>query len=90
MSRMVQCVKLGCEAEGLDVPPLPGPLGKRVFENVSKQAWQQWVKYQTMLINENRLNLMDPRSRAYLAEQLEKHFFEGGADPIGGYTPPPA
>jgi Fe-S cluster biosynthesis and repair protein YggX len=90
MSRMVRCVKLGCEAEGLDFAPLPGPLGQRVFENVSKQAWQQWVKYQTMLINENRLNLMDPRARAYLAEQLEKHFFEGGADAIQGYTPPAA
>ena len=88
MARMVNCVKLGREAEGLDLPPVPGALGKRIFENVSKEAWQQWVKYQTMLINENRLNLMDARARKYLAEQMEKHFFEGGADQVAGYVPP--
>lgn len=88
MARMVNCVKLGREAEGLDLPPVPGELGKRIYENVSKEAWQQWVKYQTMLINENRLNLMDPKARKYLSEQLEKHFFGGGADEVGGYVPP--
>ena len=87
MARMVNCVKLGREAEGLDVPPLPGELGKRVFENVSKEGWQQWVKHQTMLINENRLNLMDARARKYLAEQMERYFFGGGADQISGYVP---
>ncbi len=87
MTRTVNCVKLGREAEGLDRPPVPGELGKRIFENVSAEAWQQWVRYQTMLINENRLNLMDPRARKYLAEQMEKHFFGDGADQIGGYTP---
>lgn len=90
MVRMVNCVKLGREAEGLDLPPLPGDLGKRVFENVSKEGWQQWVRHQTMLINENRLNLMDPRARKYLAEQMERYFFAGGADQIGGYVPPKA
>ena len=75
MARMVNCVKLGREAEGLDFPPLPGELGKRVFENVSKEGWQQWVRHQTMLINENRLNLMDARARKYLAEQMERYFF---------------
>ncbi len=88
MARMVNCVKLGREAEGLDLPPVPGALGKRIFEHVSKEAWHQWVKYQTMLINENRLNLMDARARKYLAEQMEKHFFEGGADQVAGYVPP--
>jgi Fe-S cluster biosynthesis and repair protein YggX len=88
MARKVNCVKLGREAEGLDLPPVPGELGKRIFENVSKEAWQQWVKYQTMLINENRLNLMDARARKYLAEQMEKHFFGSGADDVGGYVPP--
>ncbi len=88
MARMVNCVKLGREAEGLDVPPLPGELGKRVFENVSKEGWQQWVKHQTMLINENRLNLMDARARKYLAEQMERYFFGGGADQVSGYVPP--
>lgn len=88
MARTVNCIKLGREAEGLDLPPYPGALGQRIFENVSKEAWQQWIKLQTMLINENRLNLMDARHRKYLAEQVEKHFFGGGADQIQGYVPP--
>ena len=88
MARTVQCVKLGREAEGLDFPPVPGPLGKRIYENVSKEAWQQWVRHQTMLINENRLNLADLKARQYLAEQMEKHFFGGGADMAAGYVPP--
>ena len=88
MARTVQCVKLGREAEGLDFPPVPGPLGKRIYENVSKEAWQQWVRHQTMLINENRLNLADLKARQYLAEQMEKHFFGSGADAAAGYVPP--
>src|SRR5690606_789985 len=55
MARMVHCVKLGREAEGLDFPPYPGELGKRLYENVSKEAWQGWIRHQTMLVNENRL-----------------------------------
>ncbi|MDR1064491.1 MAG: oxidative damage protection protein [Azoarcus sp.] len=90
MTRMVNCVKLGREAEGLERPPTPGKLGARIFENVSKEAWQQWIRYQTMLINENRLNLMEPRARQYLSEQMEKHFFSGEADRISGFVPPPA
>lgn len=88
MARMVQCVKLGREAEGLDAPPYPGELGVRIFNSVSKEAWQQWLRHQTMLINENRLSLADARARAYLAEQLEKHFFGDGADAAAGYVPP--
>lgn len=88
MARMVKCIKLGREAEGMDFPPYPGELGKRLYENVSKEAWQQWIKHQTMLINENRLSLADSRARKYLAEQLEKYFFEGGADTASGYVPP--
>lgn len=88
MTHMVNCVKLGREAEGLERQPVPGELGKRIFENVSREAWQQWVKYQTMLINENRLNLMDPRARKYLSEQMEKHFFSGEADQVSGFVPP--
>ena len=87
MSRMVKCIKLGCEAEGLDFPPVPGELGKRLYENVSKEAWQQWVKLQTMLINENRLSLADAKARAYLSEQMQKHFFGEGADNITGFVP---
>ena len=88
MARMVKCVKLGREAEGMDFPSYPGELGKRIWENVSKEAWQQWIKHQTMLINETRLNLADSAARKYLAEQLEKHFFGSGADVAAGYVPP--
>ncbi|WIM06925.1 MAG: oxidative damage protection protein [Candidatus Nitricoxidivorans perseverans] len=88
MARMVNCVKLGREAEGLDFPPMPGALGKRLFENVSREAWQQWIRMQTMIINENRLNLADARHRKYLTEQVEKHFFGEGAAPLSGYVPP--
>jgi len=88
MSRTVNCVKLGCEAEGLDFAPLPGELGKKIYENVSKEAWAAWVKHQTMLINENRLSLADPRARQYLAQQLENYFFGLGADQVNGYVPP--
>ena len=87
MARMVKCVKLGREAEGLDFPPLPGELGKRIWENVSKEAWQMWQAQQTRLINENRLNLADARARKYLLEQAEKFFFGGGADEASGYVP---
>jgi Fe-S cluster biosynthesis and repair protein YggX len=88
MARMVNCIKLGREVEGLDAPPMPGELGRRIFENVSKEAWAQWIKLQTMLINENRLNLMEPRARQYLTEQVEKHFFGDGAEQATGFVPP--
>jgi len=88
MARMVHCIKLGREAEGLDFPPYPGALGKRLFDSVSKEAWAQWQRHQTMLINENRLNLADAKARKYLAEQMEKHFFGEGADQAAGYVPP--
>jgi Fe-S cluster biosynthesis and repair protein YggX len=84
---MVKCVKLGREAEGLDRPPMPGELGRRIWENVSKEAWQAWQLQQTRLINENRLNLMDPKARKYLQEQTERHFFGDGADEASGYVP---
>ena len=87
MARMVKCIKLGREAEGLDFPPYPGALGQRIWENVSKEAWQQWLRHQTMLVNENRLNLADPGARKYLAEQTEKHFFGDGAEQAAGYVP---
>jgi Fe-S cluster biosynthesis and repair protein YggX len=84
---MVNCVKLGREAEGLDFPPLPGELGKRIWESVSKEAWQAWQAQQTRLINENRLNLADAKARKYLLEQAERFFFGGGADEASGYVP---
>ena len=87
MARMVKCVKLGREAEGLDFPPLPGELGRRIWENVSKEGWQMWQAQQTRLINEMRLNLADAKARKYLLEQSEKYFFGGGADEASGYVP---
>ncbi len=80
MSRTVQCVKLGKEAEGLDRMPYPGELGQRVFDNVSKEAWQQWLEHQTMLINEYRLTPIEPKARKFLEEEMEKFFFGGGSD----------
>ena len=80
MSRMVQCIKLGKEAEGLDRAPYPGELGQKIFDSVSKEAWQMWMKHQTILINENRLSPIDPKHRAFLEGEMEKFFFGGGSD----------
>ena len=90
MARMVQCVKLGREAEGLERPTYPGALGQRIFEQVSKEAWQAWIRHQTMLVNENRLNLADAHARKYLAKQMENYFFGEGAEMPTGYVPPGA
>lgn len=87
-TRMVKCVKLGTEAEGLARPPYPGPLGQRIFENVSQQAWSEWIAQQTRLINEYRLALADPAARKFLAEEMEKWFFGGGEATPTGYVPP--
>ena len=88
MSRMVQCKLLEKEAEGLDRAPFPGELGQRIFDHISKEAWQKWMGHQTMLINEHRLSVIDPEARKYLEEQMLKFLFEGGADAPDGYTPP--
>ncbi len=90
MARTVQCVYLKKEAEGLAFAPYPGELGKRLYANVSKEAWALWLKHQTMLVNENRLNLADQRARQYLARQMERYFFGEGADQPAGYVPPAA
>ena len=88
MPRTVHCVLLKKEADGLDFAPYPGELGKRIYNEVSKEAWAAWLKHQTMLVNENRLNLADQRARQYLARQMEKYFFGEGADKPAGYVPP--
>lgn len=88
MARTIHCIKLGREAEGLDFAPYPGELGKKIFENVSKEAWDGWKKHQTMLINENRLSLADSSARKYLMQQTEAYFFGDGADTATGYVPP--
>jgi len=88
MTRMVHCVKLGREAEGLDFAPWPGELGKRIYDNVSKEAWAQWLSHQTMLINEMRLSPLDPNTRKFLSGEMEKYFFGGDVAQPVGYVPP--
>ena len=89
MVRMVQCVKLDKEAEGLDTLTYPGDLGKRIYENVSKEAWADWLKHQTILINEYRLSPIEPKARTFLETEMEKYFFsEGGSDAPTSFVPP--
>ena len=88
MSRTVHCVKLGREAEGLDRPPYPGELGRRIFENVSKEAWQEGLRHQTMLINEYRLTPIEPKARQFLEAEMEKFFFGEGSEKPQEYVPP--
>ncbi|HKL62150.1 MAG TPA: oxidative damage protection protein [Woeseiaceae bacterium] len=87
MSRTVNCVVLGQEAEGLDYAPYPGELGKRIYENVSKQAWQRWLAHQTMLINEYRLTPIEPKAREFLEKEMEKFFFGEGSQAPEGFVP---
>ncbi len=88
MTRMVHCVKLGREAEGLERQPYPGELGKRIFENISKEAWGMWLRQQTMLINEYRLSPINPKHREMLEGEMEKFFFGAGSTQPEGYVPP--
>lgn len=87
MTRMVKCVLLGVEAEGLDYAPYPGELGQRIYENVSRQAWQQWLAHQTMIINEYRLTPIEPKARKFLEEEMEKFFFGQGSHKPEGFVP---
>ncbi len=89
MSRIIHCKKLDREAEGMEFAPWPGPLGQRIYASISKEAWGQWMSHQTMLINENRLNPMDPEARTFLEGEMEKFLFGTGevAKPEG-YVPP--
>lgn len=88
MTRIVNCVKLGIAAEGLDAPPFPGPKGQQIFEHVSKQAWQDWLKMQTMLINEHRLQSFDPKAKKLLEEERNKFLYIGGFTMPEDYVPP--
>jgi Fe-S cluster biosynthesis and repair protein YggX len=90
MSRMVQCVVLKREAEGLDRPTYPGPLGQRIFANVSKEAWQRWTRHQIMLINEYRLVPIEPKARKFLEAEMEKFFFGPGSEQPADYVAPKA
>lgn len=88
MTRLIHCVKLDKETEGLDMPPFPGPKGQEIFEKISKEAWQEWLSRQTMLINEYKLASYDPKARAFLAEERNKFLFEGNDAMPQGYVPP--
>ncbi len=88
MTRIVHCVKLQRDAEGLSFAPWPGELGKRIYAQVSKEAWSNWLAHQTMLINENRLNPLDPKTRGFIAAEMEKYFFGEGSEKPTGYVPP--
>lgn len=88
MARMVSCVVLKKEAEGLEYPPVPGELGQKIYENVSREAWEQWTALQTMLINEYRLNLADERAQKLLMEKMEEFFYGQGLQPPPDYVPP--
>ncbi len=88
MSRTVNCVLMGEEAEGLDYAPYPGDLGQRIYDNVSKQAWQRWVEHQKMLINEYRLTPIEPEARSFLEKEMEKYFFGEGSAAPKEFVPP--
>lgn len=88
MTRKVFCLKLQKEANGLTQPPYPGDFGKKIYENISVEAWQQWLALQTMLINEHRLSMVDPKAREFLRKETEKFLFEGGeGNKPDGFTP---
>ena len=87
MTRQIMCVKLNQEAEAMSAPPFPGELGERIFNQVSKQAWKMWLSHQTMLINEYRLSLIDPKAREFLRNEMQNYFFGDGAQTPGGFTP---
>ncbi|HIP95219.1 MAG TPA: oxidative damage protection protein [Leucothrix sp.] len=87
MARMVNCVKLGKEAEGLDMLTYPGDLGQRIFDGISKEAWQAWVNHQTMLLNEYRLSPINPKDRKFLEEEMEKFLFGDGSTAVDNFVP---
>ena len=87
MIRQVLCATLNQEAEGMNAPPFPGPLGEQIFNHVSKQAWKMWLAHQTMLINEYRLSLIDPKAREFLQEEMQKYFFGEGSEKPAGFAP---
>jgi len=75
MSRMVNCPKMGEALEGLDFMPFPGELGQKIYDNISKEGWKQWLAQQTILINEYRLSSLDPKARSFLQEEMQKFLF---------------
>ncbi len=88
MARKIFCTYLQREAEGLDRAPYPGELGQRIYASISREAWQQWLRHQTMLMNEYRLTPIDPKARKFLVEEMEKFLFGGGSQKPEGYVAP--
>ncbi len=88
MTRLVQCAVFKKELEGLDFAPYPGELGQKVFDSISREAWQKWLSHQTMLINENRLSPINREHRSYLEEEMKKFLFGEGSEKPEGYVPP--
>jgi Fe-S cluster biosynthesis and repair protein YggX len=88
MPRTVYCQYLRREAPGLERVPYPGELGKRIYDNISAQAWQEWVRHQTMLLNEYRLTPIEPKARKFLVEEMEKFLFSGGSAKPAEYVAP--
>ena len=87
MARMVNCIKLGKEAEGLDMLTYPGELGQKIFDGISKEAWQGWVDHQTMLMNEYRLSPINPKDRKFLEEEMEKFLLGDGPSAVENFVP---
>ena len=85
--KLIQCVVLKQQARGLDEQPYPGELGQRIYDQISVQAWQQWVAHQTMLINENRLTPIEPAAREFLEREMEKFLFGDGSAPPQDFVP---
>lgn len=85
--RYIHCLKLNKQSEGLAQPPLPGDFGKKIYENISQEAWQMWLDHQTMLINEYRLSMIDPKSRKFLMDEMENYLFGQGSEKPAGYVP---
>ena len=87
MTYLVHCKKLDKELPGLESPPYPGELGKKIHANISAEAWQMWLEHQTMLINEFRLSMLDPKAREFLRTEMDKFLFGQGSDKPAGYNP---
>ena len=88
MNRRIHCQKLQTEADGLDKPPFPGALGEKIYQEISAAAWQQWLGHQTMLINEYRLRVIDPKAKTFLMDEMKKFLFGEGSEKPSGYVAP--
>ena len=88
MTRLINCKKLNKQAEGFETPPYPGEIGQKVYDNISKEAWDMWLSHQTMLINEYRLSMIDPKARKFLVQEMDNFLFGDGSEKPSGYVNP--